>query len=135
MLNWGRKKPTREPPVLDHGFLKRLTDHLGAKLVRELLADGLIEITDRLERLAEQAGSDKRRPALQTSHDIAGLAGHIGLSALSRSAVELNRAARNDPLAPIAELARPVLEAGPPAVEALRLRIEEDKPAENPDPA
>lgn len=128
MLGWTRQKAKTEPAMLDEAFLERLEEHIGAEALRELLADGLIEIIDRLERLAEEVRAERRGPALRIGHDIAGLAGHIGLSALSRAAVEMNRTARMEPVTAVSELAAPVLEVGQSAAEALRVRIEATAP-------
>lgn len=109
--------------MLDEAFLGRLERHLGPSVLRELMADGLIELADRLERLAQAAEAGRREEALRIGHDIAGLAGHIGLSALSARAVAMNRAARAEPGRPVAAVAAPVIAAGAPAVDALRARL------------
>lgn len=123
MLTWGRGSRPKDPPLIDAAFLARLSDHIGADVLRELLSDGLIEMTDRLERLGEEALAGRRAHLLALGHDIAGLAGHIGLSALSRAAVEMNRTARADPVLSLTDLAGPVLDAGDEALDALRDRI------------
>lgn len=126
MLNWGRESRTKDPPPIDEAFLGRLAEHIGSDALRELLSDGLIEMTDRLDRLGEEALAGRRAYLLAIGHDIAGLAGHIGLSALSRAAVEMNRTARSNPVMPLPELAGPVIDAGKVALDALRGRIGAD---------
>ncbi|GMG83750.1 hypothetical protein LNKW23_29630 [Paralimibaculum aggregatum] len=121
MLNWGGgRQPVKEPPVLDTDYLARLEGHIGRDTVLELLSDGLIELCDRLGALARHAEADEREEALRIGHDLAGLAGHLGLSALSRAAVEMNRAGRDGSAGPVAALAAPVLAAGGDAEVALR---------------
>ncbi len=124
MLTWGRGgRGRRSAPVIDPGYLARLEAHIGRETLRELLADGLIEIADRIAGLERAVAEGARAEALRIGHDLAGLAGHLGLSALSLAAVEMNRAARGAPEAPLA--AGPVLEAGRAAEAALRERLAE----------
>jgi HPt (histidine-containing phosphotransfer) domain-containing protein len=122
MLGWGQggARPPQDAPVLDEGYLERLGRHVGRETVAELLADGLIEISDRLSALGAAAESGAREDLRRLGHDLAGLAGHLGLSALSRAAVEMNRAARAEPDRALDEIAAPVLAAGAAACQALR---------------
>ena len=55
MFEW--RTPQPEKPTLDTEYLARLSGHLGASVLAELLADGLIELTDRLARLDELAAA------------------------------------------------------------------------------
>jgi HPt (histidine-containing phosphotransfer) domain-containing protein len=96
MAQWFRKIETPEPPVLDDGYLDRLAKHIGPAQVRELLADGLLELTDRLDRLREQAAREEIEEIGKLCHDIAGAAGHLGLSRLSHAAVEGCRLSRGE---------------------------------------
>ena len=125
MLGWGRggARPPSEAPVLDEAYLERLGRHVGAETLRELMADGLIEIADRLAALSEAAARGARAEALRLGHDLAGLSGHLGLSALSRAAVEMNRTGRAEPDRRMDELAAPVLAAGGAACAALSRAI------------
>jgi hypothetical protein len=41
-----RRAPEPEKPTLDTGYLARLGGHIGAGVLAELMADGLIELTD-----------------------------------------------------------------------------------------
>ncbi len=41
MLEWNPSEP--EQPMLDTGYLARLTGHVGTTVLAELMADGLIE--------------------------------------------------------------------------------------------
>lgn len=95
MFGWKRPEPAR--PVLDVSYLARLSGHLGQTVLDELLADGLIELTDRVTRVAalidgEEAGQPEALRRL--GHDIVGMAGHLGLSRLSAAAAELGRRLR-----------------------------------------
>ncbi|MGF1445052.1 MAG: Hpt domain-containing protein [Pikeienuella sp.] len=124
MLNWGRKDPGgKAPPILDYGYLDRLERHIGRETLAELIADGMIEIADRLADLEEKSAAGDRRGILRIGHDLAGLAGHLGLSALSVAAAEMNRAARAEPQAAAARLAAPVVAAGRTAEGALRAAL------------
>ena len=93
MFEW--RTPEPEKPVLDTGYLARLGGHLGAVVLDELMADGLIELTDRLTRLDELAAVGDIDAIARLGHDLVGMAGHLGLTRLSAAAAELNRAARD----------------------------------------
>ncbi|HUF86033.1 MAG TPA: Hpt domain-containing protein [Thermohalobaculum sp.] len=80
-------------PVLDTGHLARLESHLGAPVLAELLADGLIELTDRLRRLAELERAGDLDGLARLGHDLVGMAGNLGLARLSATAGAMHRAA------------------------------------------
>ena len=92
MFEW--RVPEPERPTLDTAYLARLGGHLGASVMAELLADGLIELTDRLARLAELAAAGDLDGIARLGHDLVGMTGHLGLTRLSAAAAEMNRAAR-----------------------------------------
>ena len=94
MLNWPGKSRDQEMPVLDLAYLERLSGHIGAEVAAELLADGMLELADRLDRVSDLANKGDMEALLRMTHDIAGSAGHLGLSALSRDAVTANRSLR-----------------------------------------
>lgn len=94
MFEW--MKPEPEPPVLDSAYLARLAGHLGQTMLDELLADGLIELTDRVARIAELSAAGDREGLRRLGHDIVGMAGHLGLSRLSATAAQLGRALRRE---------------------------------------
>lgn len=118
MVQWFQKPETPPPPVLDEDYLARLGQHIGLAQVRELLADGLIELTDRLDRLREHAARGEVREIDAICHDIAGSAGHLGLSELSHAAVEACRICRQDPPPPADEIIAGVDTARTDALEA-----------------
>jgi hypothetical protein len=94
-----RRSADPEPPALDADYLARLRSLLGDAVLDELLQDGLlqdglIELADRLVRLAEMRAADDREGLAELGHDLVGMAGHLGLSALSAAAAAMNRAAR-----------------------------------------
>jgi len=89
-----RRTAEPEPPTLDAAYLARLRALLGDAVLDELLQDGLIELADRLVRLAEMRAADDRDGLAKLGHDLVGMAGHLGLSALSVAAAAMNRAAR-----------------------------------------
>jgi HPt (histidine-containing phosphotransfer) domain-containing protein len=89
-----RKQTEPERPILDSDYLARLSAHVGATVLTELLADGLIELTDRLARLEELATGNDFDGIAQIGHDLVGMGGHLGLARLSRAAAEMSRAAR-----------------------------------------
>ncbi|MEM1345674.1 MAG: Hpt domain-containing protein [Pseudomonadota bacterium] len=130
MLGWLKGRP-RAParPILDSEFLARLEGHIGADVVQELLSDGLIEIEDRLQALERAAARHDRGEALRLAHDITGIAGHLGLSALSLASASLVREGREAPDHATPALVAPVLALGPDALAALRRRVEAGVPA------
>ena len=81
-------------PKIDEGYLDRLEDLLGGEKLREILSDGLIELADRLERIAPLAAQNRRREVAAAAHDLVGTAGYLGLTCLSLAATDLERAAR-----------------------------------------
>ena len=89
-----RHIPQPDRPVLDLDYLARLDGHLGTSVMTELLADGMIELTDRLTRLAELAAAGDPDGIARLGHDLVAVAGHLGLNQLSAAAAEMNRAAR-----------------------------------------
>ena len=84
-----------ELPILDQDYLTRLAGHVGRSVLAELAADGLLELADRLNRLAELLAADDLDAIARMGHDLVGMAGHLGLSRLSAQAAEMNRAARS----------------------------------------
>ncbi len=112
MFEWRAHEP--EKPTLDTEYLARLSGHLGASVLAELLADGLIELTDRLARLDELAAAGDLDGIARLGHDLVGMAGHLGLTRLSAAAAEMNRAAREGAAG----------QAGPEAAEVRRLAAE-----------
>lgn len=106
MLGWRRRSAPR--PALDEDFIQRLERHLGPEGTRELLADALIEIEDRLRALEAAAAAGDRDAALSHAHDLTGTAGHAGLSALSVAAAEVQRGLIERPDPPVAALAAPL---------------------------
>lgn len=89
-----RAAASPELPMLDEGFLGRLAGFVGQAVLAELAADGLIELADRLARLAEKMADGDLDAVARTGHDLVGMAGHLGLARLSVAAAEMNRAAR-----------------------------------------
>jgi len=121
MFEWLKSGPVR--PVLDASYLTRLAGHLGEAELNEILADGLIELTDRLARVAEMASVGDPGGLARLGHDLVGMAGHLGLTRLSAAAAELNRAARDAKPGGIAAAAAVLRHMGAEATEALRLYL------------
>ncbi len=83
------------PPALDAAYLARLGVLLGDAALAEMLEDGLLELADRLSRLSDLRAAGDRDGLARLGHDLVGMAGHLGLAALSAAAAEMNRAARS----------------------------------------
>ena len=118
MFEWRAPEPER--PTLDTAYLARLGGHLGASVMAELLADGLIELTDRLARLAELAAAGDLDGIARLGHDLVGMTGHLGLTRLSAAAAEMNRAAREGAAGQAKREAAEVRQLGSEAAEAMR---------------
>lgn len=134
-MKWLHRGVAAEPPLIDTGYLDRLLQHLGPAVTAELLADGLLELTDRLARLGELAERGELAAIARSGHDIIGTAGHLGLTRLSIAAVDMNRAARalTTPDGPAAALeAAAVIERvralGAPSLAALAGRLAGEPP-------
>ena len=57
MFNWKRSQTVDGPVVLDEAYLERLARHLGEENLRELLADGMVELCDRIDRIEDSLNS------------------------------------------------------------------------------
>ena len=122
MFEW--RTPEPEKPTLDAEYLARLSGHLGASVLAELLADGLIELTDRLARLDELAAAGDLDGIARLGHDLVGMTGHLGLTRLSAAAAEMNRAARGGAAGQAEAEAAEVRRLGSEAVEAMRRHLD-----------
>lgn len=111
MVQWFRREETPEPPLLDAGYLTRLGKHIGMAELRELMADGLIELTDRLDALERHAVRGDTEEVATLCHEIAGAAGHLGLSRMSQAAVDGVRRCRGGTQEPMLDVIADVLAA------------------------
>lgn len=124
MFNWRRRESREKPALLDEQYLARLETHLGEAALRELLSDGLLELSDRVGRIPGMvvAGDDAELSGLM--HDIAGLSGHLGLTQLSHAAVAAGREVQQGRPAG-SGAASPVLAAAPEAIAAIRYFLDD----------
>jgi HPt (histidine-containing phosphotransfer) domain-containing protein len=120
-----RSVPEPDRPILDTGYLARLAGHIGTTVMVELLADGMIELTDRLTRLGELAAAGDPDAIARLGHDLVAVAGHLGLNRLSAAAAGMNRAARDRPGADAASLVPGVRQLGEQSIDAMRHYIDE----------
>ena len=116
---WSKKPATDAPPYLDTAYLERLQKHLGEDVTRELMADGMLELSDRLDRVEHLAEKQQVGELRRLTHDIAGAAGHLGLSALSFHAAEANRALRDDSPQPAKGVMKAMLECRAQSLDSL----------------
>lgn len=119
MIAWSGKRDEPDVAVLDLDYLDRLSAHLGADVASELLADGMLELADRLDRVADLADKNDVDSLLRLTHDITGASGHLGLAALSRHAATANRDLRHATRGKVARIVRPMLEVRSASIEAL----------------
>lgn len=103
-----------ELPLIDRDHLRSVAHHIGAGPMRELLAEGAAELADRLDRIA-WADADE---IVARAHQIAGLAGSLGLPRMAHQAKAIAAAPRTgaDPAAGVPALCR----AAAPSLAALR---------------
>jgi HPt (histidine-containing phosphotransfer) domain-containing protein len=93
------------PSILNHDYLAGLRRHLGTAHTGELLADGMLDLAGRLDRLAEMARERDNAAIARLTHEIVGLAGYLGLHRMSQFAARASLAARQgDPAGPIEAL-------------------------------
>lgn len=116
MLEWqSRREPA--PPILNYEYLNGLRRHLGTPHTRELLADGMIELMGRLDRLGEVVSAGDNGEVAALAHEIVGASGHLGLSLISHYAAQASATARRgDPT----EWVRAVLEVRTVSIGRLR---------------
>ncbi len=116
----GRHREPREKPVLlDEPYLERLESHLGEAELRELLSDGLLELSDRIDRIPSLVEAADREELVGHLHDVVGMAGHLGLTRLSHAAVDAGRAFQADGSGEL-DAVDLVLASAPEAISAIR---------------
>ena len=105
------------PSILNHDYLAGLRRHLGTVHSCELLADGMLDLAGRLDRLAQLARRGDNPAIAALSHEIVGAAGYLGLARLSHFAAQASAAARGgDP----AEWVEAMLDAQAASIGMLR---------------
>lgn len=119
MIPWPGKSKPPEAQVLDLTYLERLSGHLGTEIAAEILADGMLELSDRLDRVQELAEAGERDALLRLTHDIAGASGHLGLSAMSQGAMAVNRELRTAGDKSFDQMVQPLLNLRNSSIEAL----------------
>lgn len=119
MFSWKRQKTDDGPAILDETYLKRLAGHVGEDVVRELLSDGILELSDRIDSVWDHVQAGNREQVARTVHDIAGAAGHLGLSQMSQTAVQMERELRDD-TSDMTEVTEALRRQGPEAIAAVR---------------
>ncbi|MEM0988148.1 MAG: Hpt domain-containing protein [Pseudomonadota bacterium] len=96
MFSRNRAEEPAERPVLERGYLSRLAESLGSAETGELLSDGMLELSDRLARLRQESAKSNGQGLHELVHNIAGVAGHMGLTAMSAAAADAQRSLRED---------------------------------------
>lgn len=119
MIPWRGKTEAPKVPILDTGYLERLAGHLGSSITAELLADGMLELADRLERLQQLSDRGDVEGLLRLTHDITGASGHLGLSAMSQYAAAANRDLRQATGSAVGRAVRPLLDVRNTSIDAL----------------
>lgn len=119
MVTWFSAREEGAPAILDKGYLQRLSKHIGTRETQELLADGMIDLADRLEQLKRHGQSGDVTAVAKLVHEIAGAAGHLGLTAMSHAAFEVSRRARENPDAAADQLAALVVDLQEQSIAAL----------------
>ena len=104
MVQWFRRSGEPELPLLDEEFLARLGKHIGMVELRELMADGLMELSDKLDVLEIHATRGEVEEVSALCHEIAGAAGHLGLTRISTAAVDGVRRCRGKPAEPATDI-------------------------------
>ena len=119
MVKWFSARDADTPVILDLGYLQRLTKHIGQRETQELLADGMLDLTDRLDRLRHFGQEGDVKAVASLAHEIAGAAGHQGLTAMAHAAFDVARLVREKPNTQASDLAALILTWQDPSIEAL----------------
>lgn len=130
-MKWFSARQENAPVVLDHGYLQRLSKHIGEHETRELLADGMLDLTDRLAALHKLGEAQNLKGVADLMHEIAGAAGHQGLTAMSHAAFEASRVIREQPNVNAADMAALVLQYQEASISALAQFCSGDSTREN----
>lgn len=121
-------------PDLDLRYMERLTNHIGPATVGAMLDDAMLELADRLSRIADLSADtnmDTVDQIADIAHSVTGVAGHVGLTALSIASADLSRAARahaTEGPGVIDDAVARVLEARDPAMDAIAAYRAAQKP-------
>ena len=118
---WTDNTAPKAPPILDTAYLERLQKHLGEDVTRELMADGMLELSDRLDRIQKLVEKGRIAELQKLTHDIAGSAGHLGLSALSYHASVANAELRGSIGAKTQAIMKPMLNCRGQSLDSLAL--------------
>ncbi|MEM9061803.1 MAG: Hpt domain-containing protein [Pseudomonadota bacterium] len=119
MFNWRRQPSGPGPAVLDESYLERLSKHLGEAVLRDILSDGLLELSDRVAQTQELAAAGDSAGLGRLVHDLSGMAGHLGLAQLGHLAVDAERFLRDED-ANLLVAVQPLQAATPVALAALK---------------
>ena len=119
MIPWRKTPEEPQRPVLDMSYLDRLSSHLGTDITGELLADGMFELADRLDRVEELTTAGDVDGLLRLTHDIAGASGHLGLSRLSAAAAAANRDLRQVEGSGARSVVQPLIDCRSASIDAL----------------
>lgn len=119
MIPWRSNSGLAEAPILDLSYLERLSGHLGAEVTSELLADGMLELADRLDQLHGFAEDGDLQVLRRLTHDIIGASGHMGLSALSQAAAAANRELHAPEPSGLVRIVRPLVDLRNASIDAL----------------
>ncbi len=132
MFSWMRSQAEPTRPILDHSYLARLSQFIGETETWELLADGMLELTERLARARHLAAAEDAAELSRLLHDITGTAGHLGLSALSSEAAIGQRALAQD--AKCIDVLDPLLALEDPSMSALKAYCRDEQAGSADDP-
>lgn len=132
MSKWLPGKRRQPPPVLDQAFLGRVSALVGRADMQERLSDGLLELSDLFDRVAEAVESADNDKLAEAAQDISTIAGHLGLSALASASAETIRQARRD-ISDTSDVAATLLGQRGGALEALARHsvghVKDDEPS------
>ncbi len=81
-----RLRPTARETALDIDAIEALRDAVGPHLCREIVEDGVLQITERLSALEQAAEAEDWRLIARLAHDLIAVPGQIGMMELSNQA-------------------------------------------------
>lgn len=126
-----RQVPVFQEELLDSNYIDGLRRHLGPEVTIDILADGLMSLTDRLNRLKDlRAAKAGRHDLAQSAHDIVGTGGQLGLHRLTHAARQMERAAITESRQKLVARMEETLEFGERSLDALRIFMDAEDPSD-----
>lgn len=111
--------------LVDSSVIAGLADIMPGAALRDLVADMLGDAKQRLARIAQSnCAPDLLRQIERDAHDLKSMGGNFGLTGLSQSAAQVERAARSGAIDSVRAQVPPMLEIGRQSIDAVIAQYE-----------